>query len=359
VVAPDRDVRPFQTVLLDLGARLGLPGMVDEAGAPKYRDYADYIVRHERAPGIGPLAGWRGEDGSSDGRGAPNPDQLQRYIDNGSYWKHELAEDERYYKMANKGYLDLAVAMGFLGKPEPIVFQLYSEPLQRFRLAARGHGPVVPPEAERPRLETYFDPLPFWYPPLEEASTDGDAFDLHALTQRPMHMYHSCGSQNAWLRQITSQNRLFIHRDTARRLGLADDDWAWIESPNGKVKGQVRLVDGVNPQTVWTWNAIGKRRGAWMLKDDALEVEKGFLLNHAIGEFLPAGPGGRRYSNSDPVTGQAAWFDLRVRVRKCSQAEAGQAEPQFAALGPPPGLPPAPTILEFGADFRRRREAAK
>jgi anaerobic selenocysteine-containing dehydrogenase len=359
VVAPDRDVRPFQTVLLDLGARIGLPGMVDEAGAPKYRDYADYIVRHERAPGIGPLAGWRGEDGSSDGRGAPNPEQLQRYIDNGSYWKHELAEDERYYKMANKGYLELAVAMGFLGKPDAIVFQLYSEPLQRFRLAARGHGPVLPPEAERSRLETYFDPLPFWYPPLEEVSTDGDAFDLHALTQRPMHMYHSWGSQNAWLRQITSQNRLFIHRDTAGRLGLADDDWAWIESPNGKVKGQVRLVDGVNPQTVWTWNAIGKRRGAWMLKDDAPEVEKGFLLNHAIGEFLPAGPGGRQYSNSDPVTGQAAWFDLRVRVRKCSDEETGRTEPQFAALGQPPGLPPAPTILEFGAGFRRRREAAR
>ena len=63
VVEPDRDVRPFQSVLLDLGARLKLPGMVDEAGEPKYRDYADYIVSHERAPGIGPLAGWRGADG--------------------------------------------------------------------------------------------------------------------------------------------------------------------------------------------------------------------------------------------------------------------------------------------------------
>jgi anaerobic selenocysteine-containing dehydrogenase len=359
VVTPDRDVRPFQTVLLDLGARLGLPGMVDEAGAPKFRDYADYIVRHERAPGVGPLAGWRGEDGNSHGRGAVNPDQLQRYIDNGSFWKHELAEDERYYKMANRGYLELSAAMGFIGKPEPIMFQLYSEHLQRFRLAARGHGPVVPPEAERGRLEGYFDPLPFWYPPFEEETTDVGEFNLHALTQRPMHMYHSWGSQNAWLRQITSQNRLFIHRDTAARLGLADDDWAWIESPNGKVKGQVRLIDGVNPQTVWTWNAIGKRRGAWALKDDALEAEKGFLLNHAIGEFLPAKPDGRQYANSDPVTGQAAWFDLRVKVRKCTEAEEGRTEPQFATLEPPADIPPAPTTLQFGAQFRRRREASR
>src|ERR1700720_1751007 len=63
VVTPDRDVRPFQDVLIDLGARLKLPGLVTATGAPRYRDYADYIVRHERKPGIGPLAGWRGESG--------------------------------------------------------------------------------------------------------------------------------------------------------------------------------------------------------------------------------------------------------------------------------------------------------
>jgi anaerobic selenocysteine-containing dehydrogenase len=259
--------------------------------------------------------------------------------------------------MANRSYLDFAVEMGFLAKPEPIIFQLYSEPLQRFRLAARGHGNVLPPESERARIETYFDPLPFWYPPLGEAAIDRNAFDLHALTQRPMHMYHSWGSQNAWLRQITSQNRLFIHRDTATSLGLEDDDWAWVESPTGRVKGQVRLVDGVNPQTVWTWNAIGKRRGAWMLKDTALESEKGFLLNHTISEFLPAAANERRHSNSDPVTGQAAWFDLRVRVRKCAAAEIEIAEPQFAELKSPIGLEPAPSILQFGEQFRRWREA--
>src|SRR5690606_26155335 len=70
-----RDVRGFQSVLLELGARLGLPGMVHADGSPMYRDYADYIVRHERAPGVGLLAGWRGEDGQAHGKGAPNPEQ--------------------------------------------------------------------------------------------------------------------------------------------------------------------------------------------------------------------------------------------------------------------------------------------
>jgi anaerobic selenocysteine-containing dehydrogenase len=358
VVQPDRDVRPFQTVLIELGARLGLPGFVDENGAPKYRDYADYIVNHERTPGIGPLAGWRGEDGTAEGKGSPNPNQLDRYIENGGFWHHEFAPEERYYKMANRAYLEKAVQFGFLAKPDPVVFQLYSEPMQKFRQAARGHGPIVPPESERARIETWFDPLPFWYEPLEQSAVNEAEFPLHAITQRPMHMYHSWGSQNAWLRQITSQNRLFVHRGTAAKLGLADDDWVWIESVNGRVKGQIRLVDGVNPDTVWTWNAIGKRKGSWGLKDCAAESERGFLLNHAIGDLLPPDTRGRRYANIDPVTGQAAWFDLRVRLRKCDAAECGHTEPRFEKLKAPPGQPNAPSKLSFGAIFRAGRAAS-
>jgi anaerobic selenocysteine-containing dehydrogenase len=169
-------------------------------------------------------------------------------------------------------------------------------------------------------------------------------------------MYHSWGAQNAWLRQITSQNRLFVHHEIGRRLGLVDDDWVWIESHHARVKGQIRLIDGVNTDTVWTWNAIGKRRGAWMLGEDTPETTHGFLLNHAISDILP-GRDGRQRSNSDPVTGQAAWFDLRVRLIKCTPAEAGLASPQFPQLKAP-GLPRPAQQSSFGAQFRRRREAA-
>src|SRR6185437_10568797 len=218
----------------------------------------------------------------------------------------------------------------------------------------QGHGAVVPPVSQRKRIESHFDPLPIWYPPFEEAAIVEKDYPLHALTQRPMHMYHSWGSQNAWLRQITSQNRLFVHHRLAEKLGLVDDDWVWVESINGRVKGQIRLVDGVEENTVWTWNAIGKRNGTWTLKDDAAEHTRGFLLNHAIGDLLPPDESGRRYSNSGPVTGQAAWFDLRVRLRKCVPEEVGFTSPQFKKLPLPPGLSPSPTKLSFGAQFKKK-----
>ncbi|MCB2107053.1 MAG: molybdopterin oxidoreductase family protein, partial [Rhodobacteraceae bacterium] len=351
VVAPDRDVRPFQDVLLDLGARLKLPGMVDDNGAPRYPGgYADYIVRHERGPGIGPLAGWRGAHGEFHGRGEPNSKQLDAYIENGCFWEGEIPQAARYYKMANAEYLAWAQAMGFLPNTRQIVFQIYSEPLQKFRLAGQGYGTEQPPEDLRERLVDYFDPLPAWYAPLDRALPAGGEFPMHALSQRPMHHYHSWGSQNAWLRQITAQNRLFIHAGTAENLGIRDDDWVWIVSRNGRVKGQVRLVDGINPDTVWTWNAIGKRKGTWGLADDAAESNRAFLLNHLIDEHL-AGPG--RRSNSDPITGQAAWFDLRVKIERCAPEEFGETAPVFAPLRRLTGA--SPDTLSYGAAFRAAR----
>src|SRR5690606_34004153 len=60
---------------------------------------------------------------------------------------------------------------------------------------------------------------------------------------------------------------------------------------------------------------------------DAPESNRGFLLNHIISERLPLREGGHRYSNSDPVTGQAAWYDLRVRLERCAPEECGVTDP--------------------------------
>ncbi len=332
VVEPDRDVRAFQTVLLDLGSRLGLPGMTRADGTARYPGgYPDYIVNHERAPGIGPLAGYRGANGKAQGRGAVNPEQLQHYINNGCHWFYELPDHMKYYRHVNWAYLDWATFFGFIGKAEPVIHQLYSEPLQKFRLAARGHGKIVPPTEHRARIEAHFDPLPFWYAPFEGEMVSGNEFPMHAVTQRPMAMYHSWGSQNAWLRQILGRNWLYMARQRAADLGIEEGDWVTVTSHHGKIKGQAKLMDGVNPDTVWTWNAIGKRSGSWGLAKDAPESKKGFLLNHLISELLPEREGGYRYSNSDPITGQAAWYDLRVRIERAADQSAESA-PQFPPL---------------------------
>ena len=331
VLRPDRDVRPFQDVLVELAGRLGLKDFADDRGVPLYSSYADYIVRHERAPGVGPLAGFRGTDARAIGKGAPNGRQLQRYVDNGGFWKHELPPEQLYFKHANRAYLTGAKAMGFIRNDAQIVLQLYCETLQRFRLAAAGHGDHRPPERLRGRIGAFFDPLPIWYVPLEEAMSDRARFPLHAITQRPMAMYHSWGSHNAWLRQILPENRIYLHRDLAASLRVTDEDWVWVHSRNGKLRCQVRTMTGVNRDTVWTWNAIGKRAGAWALEQGAPEFRRAFLLNHIISEYLPKEGREARQSNSDPVTGQAAWFDLTVSIERCDPDGPAEVAPRLGA----------------------------
>lgn len=343
VVPLDRDVRPFQDVLIDLGARLDLPGFVDDDGGPAYSSYADYLVRHERKPGIGPLAGWRGEDGTDSGRGAPNNDQMDRYIANGGFWSNDIPDEALYFKHANMAYQDFAVSMGFYDTPQPVVFQLYLEPLQKLRLAANGLMDPQPPEHLAQRIADTSAPLPIWYKPLEEALVDEAEYPLHAITQRPMQMYHSWGSHNAWLRQILGDNVMFVPEAICKDMDLADGDWVWVVSPTNRIRVRVRAMKGVNDHTIWTWNAIGKRSGAWNLASDAPEATTGFLLNHLIHELLPKDDDPYRHFNSDPITGQAAWFDLRVRLEKVGVEDIPEISPKLETVKPPPGLKEAPS----------------
>ena len=337
VIKPDRDVKGFQSVLCDLGARLMLPGFVNEDGSQKYSSYADYIVNHIRKPGIGPLAGFRG-DGSCSGRGEINPEQINRYIENGGFFIKHIPDEARYYKPWNSAYQDWAVSMGLYDSPQPYLFQLYVEPMRRFQRAAEGHGDRQPPEHLRARIRSTLDPLPVWYPPLADQTIDPKKYPLHALTQRPMAMYHSWGTQNAWLRQIHGMNPLYLPTIRMKEHDLVDGDWARISSAHGEITVPVAEMAALNEHTVWTWNAIGKRKGAWALDENAPEATHGFLLNHLIHELQPPRGDGLRWTNSDPVTGQAAWFDLRVKIKKSKPPL--ESKPSFKSLKSPVGKGP-------------------
>jgi sulfite dehydrogenase (quinone) subunit SoeA len=346
VVEPDRDVRGFQSVLCDLGARLGLPNFVNEDGSQKWADYGDYIVNHERKPGIGPLMGFRGPDGDKVGRGEVNSDQMDRYIENGGFFVEHIPAGADFYKPWNKAYQDWAVKMGIYDSPQPYLFNLYVEPMRKFQLAAEGHGDRQPPEHLRDRIKTTMDPLPVWYPPLEDGFADPAEYPIHALTQRPMAMYHSWGTQNAWLRQLHGRNPLYLPTKIWQAKGFCDGDWAQVTSMHGQITVPVALMAALNENTVWTWNAIGKRKGTWALDQAAPEATEGFLLNHLIHELLPAKGDGMRWANSDPITGQAAWFDLRVKIEKV--AAPAESHPFFPPIKSPVGQGPDTLAWKVG-----------
>ena len=216
-------------------------------GKPSIKNYQDFIIRYEKTPGIGFLSGWRGKQGDQDLRGEPNPQQWQKYIDNGCFYEYPLPPSQRYFRFANKDYLETAKQNDWIENQEQIVIQLYSEPVQKFRLAGQGlsAGPQPKRQLDRQRLINYFDPLPFFYPPLEQQQTDCERFPFNLINQRPMFMYHSWDSQNSWLRQIASKNFLYMNRTQAGKLKIDDESWVRLTSAKGELIVQVKLMAGV------------------------------------------------------------------------------------------------------------------
>ena len=356
ILPPLGDSKPFQEVLIELGSRLGFPAFTKEDGSRKFRDYPDFIVNFETAPGsgIGFLSGFRGKSGEKTMKGEPNPKQWEMYEKNGAFHHHVLPKSYQYMRNWNQGYLEWARYNGLTRHVDPINIHVYSEVLQKFRLAAQGkYGGKQPPERLRKRVETYFDPLPFYYEPLEAQMTDKNKYPLNAITQRPMAMYHSWDSQNAWLRQIHTYNYMYVNTKTAKAAGIEDGGWMWAESMHGKVRCMCRYSESTEPGTIWTWNAIGKAAGAWNLTEKANEAQQGFLMNHLIAEELPKNECGDHISNSDPISGQAAWYDVQVRIYPADPNEDKVSWPQFEPLKPAPGQAERKKWLQYFAGRKK------
>ncbi|MFY7789452.1 MAG: molybdopterin-dependent oxidoreductase, partial [Polynucleobacter sp.] len=174
VLPPTGQCKPFQEVLIELASRLKFPAFTTAEGQRKFKDYPDFITNFQTAPdsGIGFLMGWRGKEGEKSIRGEPNPNQWQMYEDNNCVFHYSMPPEHHYMRNWNQGYLDFAKANALRQKNDPIILAVYSDILQQFRLAAKGQRPGrTPPGHLKDRIVQFFDPLPFWYPPLEDAVT--------------------------------------------------------------------------------------------------------------------------------------------------------------------------------------------
>ena len=83
------------------------------------------------------------------------------------------------------------------------------------------------------------------------------------------------------------------------------------------------------------------KQGASFLKFSVPNVAKMMPptthLTDLITDELPGS-----HSNSDPVTGQAGWYDVRVRIRKADAGEPAESAPAFAVLPRYPGMAEMP-----------------
>jgi len=98
-----------------------------------------------------------------------------------------------------------------------------------------------------------FDPLPTYYEPPEtpySAPELAREYPLVFTTGKSACYRHSGGREIASLRQSHPEPVTHIHPQTAERLGIADEDWVYIETKRGRIRQRAILSSDIDPRVV-------------------------------------------------------------------------------------------------------------
>ncbi len=110
------------------------------------------------------------------------------------------------------------------------------------------------------------DPLPYYSePPYSPYSTPNlaEEFPLVLTTgARTFVSFHSEHRQVPSLREIQNQPQFELHPDTAKKLGIKEDDWCWIETPFGRCKQMAHITPCIDPKVTHAMH------GWWFPEED-------------------------------------------------------------------------------------------
>jgi len=102
--------------------------------------------------------------------------------------------------------------------------------------------------------EAGIDPLPYYEEPVESPISTPELAETYPLIlttgARFWGFFHSEHRQIPQLREMNSVPITEIHPETARKYGIKDGDWVWIENRHGRFKQVARLTPTIEPRVV-------------------------------------------------------------------------------------------------------------
>ncbi len=154
--------------------------------------------------------------------------------------------------------------------------------------------------------ETYkqwgLDPLPFYTEPPQSAVSTPELFAKYPLVMitgaRSQLFFHSEHRMIPWLREKMPDPTVEIHPDTARKYGIADGEWVYLENDMGRVKRKAEITRKVKPHHVHTMH------GWWLPELDGKEPGLFGVWDYQINKIIPgpqcskSGFGGGQYKTT-------------------------------------------------------------
>lgn len=166
-----------------------------------------------------------------------------------NYWKQETLEEIYDERLSPLGM----TLREFMNQKEGLFF-----PKREYKKYEQMGGFATPSG----KLELYsnifeklgYDPLPAYEEPKESLFSTPELakeYPLMLITGGRIHpYYHSEHRQIESARKRRPNPIVQINPETAKKLGIEDGDWAWIESPRGTIRMKCEYFDGIHPQVV-------------------------------------------------------------------------------------------------------------
>lgn len=117
------------------------------------------------------------------------------------------------------------------------------------------------------------DPFPFYVEPSEESPLNEELaseYPLISTVRRTPEFFHGEHHHVEELRRRNPDPLVEMHPDTAGDLGIANGDWVWIETKQGKIRQRAKLIDGIHPRVIcnqhawWYPEREGPDYGMWL-----------------------------------------------------------------------------------------------
>ena len=101
-----------------------------------------------------------------------------------------------------------------------------------------------------------YDPLPVW---RERYAKPTPEYPFYLLLRRWAGHKHSAPvtSDNPYSLDAFPEPYCWINTETARKLGIKDGDWVYVESPQGRIKLKARLTELLRPDCIMTEHDYG------------------------------------------------------------------------------------------------------
>ena len=230
------NVKHLAEVIMELGAKLGLGGKVNDRLNTKLRLKDPYRLEEQRR--------YRWEEIlDQSAKSSFGPDHDLRWLKKNGFvaWRRGLGE--RYPR-------------GLLNLPRlPIYFEHFLE--------VRPQIEALIKEAGLDWDLTGYQAMPFWKP-CPASSQRERGYDLLAVNYKFGFHAFSTTQHNPWLDELTMHHpwgyNLIMNGETARQKGIGDGDIVTVEACDGeKVTGKVKLTQGIRPEVI----GVGACFGRW------------------------------------------------------------------------------------------------